>query len=190
MRQTVSEMTTSPTRPPLAFDSIDEVIALLRERGQRLSANRRLVLEALFDAEGPVSAEHIAAGLGGRRATADVTSVYRTLEQFEELGVIHHVHIGHGPGLYALVGTGEPAYLACESCHRVDVVDLEPIREELIDRFGYEARLSHFAIVGLCPDCAAGASTRRRGHRHSHSHGGFIHSHPHAAHKPGQGHRH
>ena len=183
-------MTTSPTRPALTFDSIDEVIALLRERGQRLSANRRLVLEALFDAEGPVSAEHIAGGLGGRRATADVTSVYRTLEQFEELGVIHHVHIGHGPGLYALVGAGEPAYLACESCHRVDVVDLEPISEELNDRFGYEARLSHFAIVGLCPDCAAGGPTRRRGHRHSHSHGGFIHSHPHAAHRPGQGHRH
>jgi Fur family ferric uptake transcriptional regulator len=183
-------MTTSPTRPPLKFDSIDEVIALLRQRGQRLSANRRLVLEALFDAEGPVSAEHIAAGLGGRRARADVTSVYRTLEQLEELGAIHHVHIGHGPGLYALVGSGEPAYLACESCHRVDVVDLEPIREEINDRFGYEPRLSHFAILGLCPECAAGGSTRRRSHRHSHSHGGFIHSHPHADHEPGKSHQH
>jgi Fur family transcriptional regulator, ferric uptake regulator len=183
-------MTTSPPRPPLHFDSIEEVIALLRGKGQRLSANRRLVLEALFDADGPVSAEHIAGGLGGRRVTADVTSVYRTLEQFEELGVIHHVHIGHGPGLYALVGSGEPAYLACESCHRVDVVDLDPIRDQINDRFGYEARLSHFAIVGLCPDCAAGGSTRRRSHRHSHSHGDFIHSHAHAAHQPGTAHRH
>jgi Fur family ferric uptake transcriptional regulator len=182
-------MTTSPARPPLTFETIDEVFALLRERGQRLSANRRLVLEALFDAEGPVSAEHIAGGLGGRRSTADVTSVYRTLEQLEELGVIHHVHIGPGPGLYALVGSGEPAYLACESCHRVDVVDLDPIRDEINDRFGYEARLSHFAIVGLCPDCARGAA-RRRAHRHSHSHGDFIHSHPHPPHDPERGHRH
>jgi hypothetical protein len=72
----------------------------------------------------------------------------------------------------------------------VDVVDLDPIRDEIKDRFGYEARLNHFAIVGLCPDCAAGASARRHTHSHSHSHGSFIHSHPHSARAPGRSHRH
>jgi hypothetical protein len=28
------------------------------------------------------------------------------------------------------------------------------VRAEVRERFGYEARFSHFPITGLCPDCA------------------------------------
>ena len=41
---------------------------------------------------------------GRPRPEVDLASVYRNLEQLEELGVVRHVHLGHGPGLYALVG--------------------------------------------------------------------------------------
>lgn len=184
-------MTTSPIRAPLHFEGIDEVIEMLRGTGHRVSAARRLVLEALFEADGPVSAEHIADGLGGRRPTAEPTSVYRTLERLEELGVVHHVHIGHGPGLYALVGDGERAYLACERCHRVtavDVDDLEGVRTQIRKGFGYDARFTHFAILGLCAGCSGKPGRGNAGgHEHSHTHGGFIHSH---SHSDGRAHRH
>ena len=173
----------------------------LRAAGHRVSAARRVVLQALFAADGPVSAEYIAAGLGGKVTESDVTSAYRALERLEALGVVRHVHLGHGPGLYALVGSGEVEYLACERCDRVTSVapaELDGIREEVAKRFGYEARFSHFPILGLCPECSAAesraqvdvskrtsASERRRGaeektaHEHEHSHGGYIHSHSH-----------
>ena len=67
----------------------------------RVSAARRLVIEALFTAKEPVSAEQIAAGLGGRLPGSDITSVYRNLETLERVGLIRHFHAGHGPGLYA-----------------------------------------------------------------------------------------
>jgi Fur family transcriptional regulator, ferric uptake regulator len=195
-------MTRSPHNPPLRFSDADELASILRERGHRLSAARRLVLDALFKADGPVAAEYIAEGAGGRVARSDVTSVYRNLTALEELGVVRHVHIGHGPGLYGLVSRGEREYLACERCDRVRSVDpseLEPVRDLLRDRFGYEARFSHFPILGLCPDCAARerdpdlAAGRRRGPggEREHSHGDYIHSHrrvPGGA--PGSGHRH
>jgi Fur family ferric uptake transcriptional regulator len=175
-------MTVSPARDPLSFEGIDDVLAVLRENGFRVSASRRLVIEALFDADGPVSAERIAEGLGGTRTKSELTSVYRTLERLEELGVVRHVHIGHGPGLYALVGGGEHVYLACESCHRVTAVgveELEPVSDQIRDRFGYEARLTHFAILGLCPECAGNTDLARSGHEHGHRHPDHIHSHPH-----------
>src|SRR3954468_2720180 len=50
----------------LAPASVPAAITTLRVRGLRVSAARRLVLEALFAADGPVTAEAIAAGLGGR----------------------------------------------------------------------------------------------------------------------------
>ncbi len=146
-------MTVAPQTPPLSFATIQEAIAVVRERGMRLSTARRLVLEALFAAEGPVSAVHLASEL-----SIDATSVYRNLEVLERSGLIRHVHLGHGPGLYVLVGRHELEYLYCERCASVTPVSpeqLDPLRGHLRKAFGYEARFTHFAIVGLCPKCRA-----------------------------------
>jgi Fur family ferric uptake transcriptional regulator len=177
-------VTVSPQAEPLEFKDIDDVLTALRERGHRISAARRLVLEALFAAEGPVSAQFIADGLDGSQAELDRTSVYRNLEQLEQLGVVRHVHLGHGPSLYHLVGGGEREYLACEGCGRVTSVDpseLDPVRDRVRKQFGYEARFGHFPIVGLCRECASGGTHRGKGAAdHEHSHGGYVHSHPHS----------
>lgn len=166
-------MTQSPHAEPLEFADIEEIGAWLRERGQRLTAARRAILGALAAAEGPVSAEYIAEGLGGKVGRSEVTSVYRNLSALEELGIVRHVHIGHGPGLYTLSGGEERAYLACERCHKVTAVgggELEQIRGEIRDRFGYEARFTHFAILGLCSACAGSSTTKGAGGHHSHEH--------------------
>lgn len=130
----------------------------MRARGMRLSTPRRLVLKALFFAEGPVSARHLASTLG-----VDVTSVYRNLEVLERNGLIRHVHLGHGPGLYVLFGHREVEYLYCDGCGEVTAVspqELDPLRRHLRDSFGYDVRFTHFALVGLCADCTA--DTRKR----------------------------
>ncbi|MDQ6812096.1 MAG: helix-turn-helix domain-containing protein [Actinomycetota bacterium] len=157
-------MTIAPQAPPLEFGSIEEAIRAVRGRGMRLSTTRRLVLEALFAAEGPVSAPELAQGLG-----IEPTSVYRNLEVLERHGLIRHVHLGHGPGLYALVGRHEVEYLYCEHCGEATPLapeQLEPVRTHIKDGFGYEVRFTHFAIVGLCPRCAG--RPRRHASRHRH----------------------
>jgi Fur family ferric uptake transcriptional regulator len=86
--------------------------------------------------------------------------VYRNLETLEQVGIVRHVHFGHGPGLYQLVTGAELEYLACESCSAVRVVparDLDGVREAIRHAFGFEARFGHFPIVGLCPECGAEA---------------------------------
>jgi Fur family ferric uptake transcriptional regulator len=146
-------MTVAAHTPPLAFDTLEEAIRAVRGGGMRLSTPRRLVLEAFFAADGPISAVHLAQTL-----SIDESSVYRNLEVLERHGLIRHVHLGHGPGLYALVGRQEVEYLYCERCAKVTAVtpeQLDPIRQTIRARFGYEARFTHFAIVGLCERCAA-----------------------------------
>jgi len=148
-------MTIAPRSEPLRFDDIDDVAAALRADGLRLSMPRRQVLKALFAAGSLVSAEHIAAGTD-TGVPIEITSVYRNLEQLEELGVIRHVHAGHGPGLYGLIGKGEHEFLVCEGCGRVDVADakqLDRVRAAIRKEFGYEARFTHFPIHGFCSDC-------------------------------------
>ena len=50
---------------PIAAASVETAVHVLRARGLRVSAARRLVIEALFAAERPLTAEEIAAGLEG-----------------------------------------------------------------------------------------------------------------------------
>jgi Fe2+ or Zn2+ uptake regulation protein len=135
---------------------MDAAVAALRSRGLRVSAARRLVLEALFAAEGPVPADRIADGLAGRLPRSDLASVYRNLETLEVLGLVRHFHLGHGPGLYGLAGA-EREYLVCSSCHTIRTVDpaeLDRIRSLIKRDFGYQASFSHSPIVGVCAECA------------------------------------
>jgi len=144
-------VTLAPQANRLAFRSFDEAVAALRERGMRLSTARRLALEALFAAERPVSAEWIA-----ERLKIELTSVYRNLEALERNGIVRHVHLGHGPGLYLLVGEGEREYLYCERCGSAQALEpeqLDPVREQIRERFGHRARFTHFPIVGTCAAC-------------------------------------
>jgi Fur family ferric uptake transcriptional regulator len=143
---------------PLGASSVESAVAALRAGGLRVSAARRLVLEALFAAGEPVTVEELAEGLGDRVPRSDVASTYRNLETLEDLGLIHHVHLGHGPGRYVLAGAPTHEYVACEGCGAFVAVDagaLEPVRALVREAFGYEARFSHFPIVGLCGSCAA-----------------------------------
>ena len=152
-------MTISHGSPALEFDGPETVLNALRARGMRVSTARRVVVHTLFEAGHPISADEIAAGLDGRRQRLDVGSVYRNLETLEELGVVRHVHAGHCPGRYALVGGGEREYLACDRC--LELVEVHPReldgpRDEIRERFGFEVRFTHFPIVGLCSSCVEG----------------------------------
>jgi Fur family ferric uptake transcriptional regulator len=152
-------------RSTSARRALSVAIALVRQRGLRVSAARRLVLESLLAADGPMSAEQIAAGIGGRVPSSDIGSVYRNLQAFEEIGVVRHVHLGHGPGLHALAIGGEREYLTCERCadyHAVAPEELDAVRELIESRFGYRASFTHFPIVGMCASCAAAAHGRRQ----------------------------
>jgi Fur family ferric uptake transcriptional regulator len=150
-------MTRARLAESVAVADLDDAVEVLHERGLRVSAARRLLLESLFAANGPMSAEQIAKGVVGRVPESDLTSVYRNLETLEELGVVRHMHLGHGPGLYALSGSGRE-YLVCERCDAVRAVDrseVDGVRRAVMEATGFAARFDHFPIFGLCPDCQA-----------------------------------
>jgi Fur family ferric uptake transcriptional regulator len=150
-------VTVSPDRQPVVVADLDEAIDVVRASGLRLTSARRLVLEALIAARAPISAEEIADGLGGTMTQSDIASVYRNLETLGEIGLVRHFHAGHGPGRYVLEGAGDREYITCESCGALESVDpaaLDGVREQVRALSGFEARFSHFPIVGLCAGCA------------------------------------
>jgi len=149
-------MTRAADVPPLVTRNPTAAVQALRAAGLRISTARRLVIEALFEARGAVSAAQLAQTL-----TLDESSVYRNLEVLERHGLVRHLHLGHGAGLYMLVANREVEYLYCEKCDQITSVAperIDPIREQIRKEFGHHARFTHFAIVGVCAACNADAS--------------------------------
>jgi Fur family ferric uptake transcriptional regulator len=169
-------MTASPVIQPLRVESVQDAESALRGRGLRVSAARRIVLEALFHVDRPLSAESIAAGVPGRVPSSDLPSVYRNLETLEEFGLVSHVHLGHGPGLYALARDADREYLVCDRCTAVVALaagELDEVRELVRARHGFDVTFRHFPIVGRCPTCLADADLARPDvPDHDHHHGG------------------
>lgn len=149
-------MTVPHTGPVVRAPDVADAVAVMRERGLRVSSVRRLMLEALYASREPMTAERLADVVGGRTGT-DVASIYRNLETLEEVGLVRHFHLGHSPGLYVRAGGGEREYLVCASCRRILAVEpqeLDSVRGVLEARFGWHAHFTHDPIVGLCPACS------------------------------------
>ena len=155
-------MTTAHTGPRMQAETLSEAVAALRARGLRLSGARRVVLEALYATDAPLRAEQIADGFGAL-PVSDLASVYRNLETLERLGLVQHVHLGHGPGRYVRAGR-EREYLVCERCGAnvaVPPEQLDGVRHAVAAATGFQARFSHFPIVGVCGDCTVGEPARQ-----------------------------
>lgn len=143
--------------PAIAAPSLHAALGAMRARGMRVSTARRQILTALYEANVPVTVDQLVELIPG----ADTASVYRNLDALESLGLVRHVHLGHGPGRYTLIGaSGEVEFLACERCGACEAVEparLDAVRTVIAREHGYRARFTHFPIVGICDGCATAA---------------------------------
>ena len=149
-------MTVPHLTPVVAAPTAAAAARTLRGRGLRLSAARRVVLTALFAADRPLSAEEIAAAAGGAVPPSDLASVSRNLETLEALGLVRHMHLGHGPGRYSPAARQDDL-AACERCGACAVLPratATAIRVAVRDAVGFEPFFHHFPLAGLCPACA------------------------------------
>jgi len=141
--------TAAPTSP------VDDVLALLRSRGGRVTSARRLLLEAIFEADGHRTAEELAGDVRAKAPEVHLSTIYRNLDGLEELGVICHAHLGHGPAMYHLAARSH-GHLVCESCGMTAEAPEELFRElseSAQARFGFRIDPRHFAILGRCRSC-------------------------------------
>ncbi|MFQ5947739.1 MAG: Fur family transcriptional regulator, partial [Acidimicrobiia bacterium] len=106
--------------------NLDDLLAALRSAGMRITKARRVICEVLAAApEAHLSAADILSRSSDIAGDIDQSTVYRTLEALEELGFLHHVHLGHGAGAYHLTPQADHHHLVCEVCGRTDDVPME-----------------------------------------------------------------
>lgn len=136
---------------------IEDVLALVRARGGRVTTARRQLLGALFASAAHRTAEGLAAEVQSRVPDIHLSTIYRNLDELERLGVIVHTHLGHGPATYHLASSAH-GHLVCESCGvALEAPDelFAALSREALSRFGFNIDARHFSVLGRCRDCSA-----------------------------------
>jgi len=129
----------------------------LRAKGYRLTPQRQLVLEAVTVLRHGTPDE-ICAQVQSRAGAVNISTVYRTLELLEELGLVTHTHLGHGAPTYHAATDEDHLHLVCRDCGAVIETEAgvtDDLVRELATRHGFETDVAHFAIYGRCQGCAS-----------------------------------
>lgn len=138
------------------YDTVDDVLALVRARGGRATPSRRLLLEALFHSDGHLTAEELAEAVQVRAPDVHLSTIYRNVEDLERMGVVVHTHLGHGPSTYQLASLAH-AHFICEECGaRFEAPDemFRGLARSVKAKLGFSIDPRHFAILGRCASCA------------------------------------
>lgn len=136
---------------------VDQAIELIRSRGGRSTATRRIVLEALLRAGGDLhTADDLFAQIQADHPDFTESTLYRTLSLLEELGLVDHVHLGHGPSHWYVKSEDGSWYLTCTRCGAaIDAggETFDQLAREITDRTGFVIDSGHFALTGVCAAC-------------------------------------
>jgi len=133
-----------------------ELAQSLRERGYRLTPQRQLVLQAVTEL-GHATPEDVHAWVRDRAEGVNISTVYRTLELLEEIGLVTHAHLSHGAPTYHATGGSQHAHLVCHTCGTVSELepgDLGSFVETVRARTGFAPDIGHLTVFGDCRKCS------------------------------------
>jgi Fur family transcriptional regulator, ferric uptake regulator len=133
---------------------------LLREQGLRWTPQRRSLIAVLAASEGHLSGAEILRRSREADPQTTPSTVYRTLDVLERLGLVRHAHGLDGTEEYHLLPADEHGHLLCSSCGgrwELGGSEADGIVGSLQATRGFEVDLSHVTIVGQCRECGARA---------------------------------
>jgi Fur family ferric uptake transcriptional regulator len=131
-----------------------ELRRTLHQRGLRMTPQRQLVLDAVRDL-GHATPEQICAQVQRAAPAVNITTVYRTLDLMERLGLVRHTHLGHGAPSYS-EQEHQHVHLVCHGCGEVVEAPTD-LMTGLVERLrterGFDLDVSHIALTGHCRAC-------------------------------------
>ena len=154
-------MTTTTSHPeePHAATWAD-ARARLHARGLRWTPQRRVVVDVLSRTDGHVTGAELVERCRALDPATTPSTVYRTLDVLEELGLVRHAHGADGREEFHVLPEADHGHLHCLGCHETwEIIGDEAasLVAAMRDDRGFTVDLSHLSIAGLCRDCAPDA---------------------------------
>lgn len=127
------------------------------ERGLRLTAIRRRVLELIWENHRPTKAYDLLNAISAERGGAAPPTVYRALDFLLDAGLVHKIEsLNAFVGCDAGHGEGHPKFLICRDCERVAEIPSPEIDSAIAreaERAGFAVDQETIEIGGLCGSC-------------------------------------
>ena len=133
----------------------EEVLSTLRQHAKRITAPKRAVIEVMVGAQDHLTADEVTQRVQQLRPDVSPSTVYRILEELEDLHVVVHSHTGHAAAVYHLAGQSH-GHVTCAQCHvtfEVTSQIYDRLARELMSVHGFELDRHHVALSGLCAHC-------------------------------------
>lgn len=148
------------TMHPTLSEPWDRVGERLRERGLRWTPQRRVVISVLAETDGHVTGAELVDRCRARDASTVPSTVYRTLDVLEELGMVRHGHDPNGREEYHVQPVEEHGHLHCAECGATWEISRRgaaAMASALRTTDGFEVDIGHVTLVGRCAGCASGS---------------------------------
>jgi Fur family ferric uptake transcriptional regulator len=147
-----------PVSSPLPATEIawDQVRERLHERGLRWTPQRRLLVEVLARTDGHITGAELVERCRATDPMTTPSSVYRTLDVLEDIGLIRHAHGLDGREEFHVRPAREHGHLHCAVCHRAWELSVDQVGglvTEMEATRGFRVDLGHLSVVGTCQDC-------------------------------------
>jgi len=122
-----------------------------------MTPQRRAIVAEIMAADGHITPSDVIQRVKERVPGVDPSTIYRTLDLLETVGVLSHAHLESGPE-YHRSSESEHVHLTCSNCGAEDALSLIEAQQldEVIRRHNrFAPDFTHFAISGLCAKCQA-----------------------------------
>lgn len=134
-----------------------ELEAVLREKGYKLTEQRRLIIEVFNENPGHHTAQEIFDLVRGKFEGINFSTIYRNLELLSALEIINKLQIESGISHYELCGLTHHHHIICKKCGETKEIDICPyasLGEEQLRAIGFKATDHKFEIYGYCSKCS------------------------------------
>jgi Fur family ferric uptake transcriptional regulator len=130
----------------------------LRARGLRWTPQRRVLVEVLSHTDGHVTGAELVERCRAIDPETIPSTVYRTLDVLEEIGVVRHSHGADGREEFHVLPAVEHGHLYCRRCGaQWELAADDPSVVAATGAFdagrGFEIDVTHLTLIGLCATC-------------------------------------
>jgi len=130
-------------------------IKTLKEKGLKLTPQRRLIADAIHDADVHITAEEIIAHVQARMPEVHKSTIYRTLELLERTGCVFRSELGDH-AIYHHTEEGHHHHLVCSRCGKTIECDegiFKSVENSLAEQYSFHVDFKHLVMTGLCEEC-------------------------------------
>ena len=135
---------------------LETLIDKLRERGCRLTPQRRAVIQVLVDSQDHPTVEQIHEQVRRNFPMTSLATVYKTVALLKEMGEVREISFGEGGKRYDGLDPSSHPHLICVECNRIvdlDLPALDGLPQEVAEETGYRIIEHRFDFLGVCPQC-------------------------------------